>query len=120
MLRGLPLDRPVTVLVASDEAGLNVETLRLARQLDLPAYRAITVDTVVYDVVVGLTVDDSIQRLLHADYVVLRDPVDGTAPEWATRFLPQFKAAVEANGKLVLMLPGMQELRVYEMHQLRE
>ena len=116
MLRSIPHTHPVTVFLAMDEATLNIETLTLAQQLDLADLATIAPRTVVYDFVAHRTVEDSIKRLLDADYVILRDPVDGTSPEWANRSLPQFAAAVEAKGRLIRTFPGKEETRIYAMH----
>jgi hypothetical protein len=43
----LPKDRKVTVLLASDEPGFNVETLILARELDYSAFHDMDIETVV-------------------------------------------------------------------------
>ena len=105
VLQSLPHNRPIQVLMADDEAAYNVETLILARQLDLPAFRKMQVSTVVYDIVAGRTPAQSIKRLLGADYVILRWPVDKSSAEWANRFLPQFRAAIEAHGHLYRYVP---------------
>lgn len=122
VLDSLPHNRPITVLMADDEAAYNVETLILARQLDMPRFHNMAVGTVVYDIANGRTVADSIQRLMHADYVILRWPVPswpavGSAPEWANRFLPQFRTAIEAKGHLYRAFPGRgEQTLVYAMH----
>lgn len=117
VLDSLPHNRPITVLIADDEAAYNIETLMLARQLDLREFRKMATGTVIYDIVSGRTPADSIRRLLSADYVIFRWPLDSTAPEWTNRFMPQFRAAIEAKGHLYRDFPGRDgHTLVYAMH----
>lgn len=116
VLQSLPHDRPIQVMLGDDEGAYNIETLILARELDLPTFRNVAPRTVVYDIVNGLKPADSIRRLLAADYVVLRLPIDGSSPEWANRFLPQFRTAIEAKGHVYRIFPGREQTVVYAMH----
>lgn len=116
VLESLPHNRPIQVLMANDEGAYNIETLILARQLDLAEFHQIRLGTVVYDIVSGTMPAESIKRLLHANYVIMRWPLQAGAPEWTNRYLPQFRAAVKANGHLYRDLPGREQTLIYSMH----
>ena len=116
LLQSLPANQPFTVMIASDEASFNIETLILARELNLSRFRNLSMRTVVYDIATNGTPEQSINRLLGADYVLIRSPVDSSAPEWTNRFLPGFATAVETSGRLIRTLPGNPSLRLFEMH----
>ena len=90
-LRG---DRPIRVLLASDEPSFNIETMILGRELHFVRLSRLSLGTVVYDAIHGRTLEQSIARLRAADVVVIRDPPEPGAPEWANRFLPRFLEAL--------------------------
>ncbi len=94
VLRSLPSDRPLRVLLASDEPTFNIETLLLVRELHFSRLARLMPDTVVYDIVRGMTPEQSIERLRAADVVIFRDPPEPGAPEWANAFLPRFLEAI--------------------------
>lgn len=114
-LRMLPNSRKATILLASDEPGFNVETLILARELNYTAFRAIDIGTVVYDLTKGLTVEQSIERLLAADYVILRYPIGMGAPKWTNSFYDQFLTALREHGKLIGAVGSSQKVLVFAM-----
>ncbi len=81
-------------------------------------FKNIDIGTVIYDIVSGITPAQSIQRLEAADYVMFVSPLDGTAPPWSNRYLPQFEAAVRATGHMYRVFPGPgpQKALIYAMH----
>lgn len=112
-LARLPTDHPATVLLATDERGLNIETLLLAQQLASPHYDRLALGTLAYDVLNHPTPDASLARLAAADYVLAHFPVDPSAPEWTNRFVPAFQAALEASGRPMEILTGPRPIRLY-------
>lgn len=94
-----------TLLVADDTAHLNVETVILARELDIEHLSDMSVGNVAYDVANGITVQESLARLEHAD-AALFFPLDGSPPSWANSRLEQFKAAMTARPRQVDLVPG--------------
>jgi hypothetical protein len=94
LLGTLPGDRPIRVLLASDEPSFNIETMLLGRELHFDRLSRLSLDTVVYDVIHGRTLEQSIARLRAADVVIIRDPPEPGAPEWANRFLPRLLEAM--------------------------
>lgn len=96
LLATLPGDRPLRVVLASDEPTFNIETMSLGRELHFDRLSRISLGTVVYDVIHGRTLDQSIARLRAADVVIIRDPPQPGAPEWANRSLPRLIEAMQA------------------------
>jgi hypothetical protein len=94
-----------TLFVADDTAYLNIETLILARELDIEHLSDMTVGNVVYDVANGITVQESIARLERAD-AVLFFPLDDAAPAWTNSRLEQFKSAMTQSPRQVDLVPG--------------
>jgi hypothetical protein len=109
----LPARTPASVLLASDERDLNVETLQLARQLQPERYSQLSIGTLAYDIVSNDKPDASIARMAQADYVVGRFPVDPQAPVWTNKFVPAFQAALEASGRPVEILDGARPICIY-------
>lgn len=102
----LPRDRPITVFIGTDEGTFNVETLTLAKRLGGAAHANKTTDTVVYDIVHNRTVNDSVERLRKADYVIMRVPLSNAAPEWTNRYHQQFLTALQESNDVLETLQG--------------
>ena len=98
LLATLPQDAPFTLLVASDDSAINIETFLLAQQLDLARFRHLQIETVVYDEVQGQPMAATLSRLSKADGVVfLRAPIR-KAPEWTNRHASEFRAHLQSLG----------------------
>ncbi|CAK0766623.1 putative PMT_2 domain-containing protein [Azospirillaceae bacterium] len=91
-LAALPSDRPMRVMMASDDRGINSDTLQLARQLNIKRFHHLTIDTVVYDVLRELPLAWSLDRLVEADAVVMlkKTPLL-ESPDWTNQFSVQFR-----------------------------
>ncbi len=98
LLATLPEDRPLTLLVASDDSAINLETFLLAQQLDLRRFGRLHIDTVVYDEMLGHSEAETIDRLTHADAVVLLSGPIHKAPDWTNRHTVAFREQVLAHG----------------------
>ncbi|CAK0760509.1 conserved membrane hypothetical protein [Gammaproteobacteria bacterium] len=82
----LPTDHPLKVLLASDDSVINIETLRLAQQLDFPRFKNLLIDTVVYDEALGHSTEEILTRLSEADVVILLRSVPvREAPDWTNQ-----------------------------------
>ena len=103
----LPGNRPINVIIVTDEGTFNIETLILAKRLGGSLHANKTIDTAVYDIVRNLSVADSIERLREADYAIAREPLPvAAAPEWTNRFHQQFLAALQESDRVVATLQG--------------
>lgn len=112
----IPRNAPPRVLIGSDAGGLNIESLLLAQQLAVdPAVRSQRLDTLVYDIVRGITPEGSVQRLRAADYLMSQSPPDPSAPEWSNRFHGLFLEEARRNGDAVAALGGGSPLTVFRM-----
>ena len=98
VLAALPNDRPFTLLVASDDSAINLETFLLAQQLDLQRFGRLRIDTVVYDEMLGHSESEMIDRLTQADGVVLLSGLIRKAPEWTNRHATSFREHLLAKG----------------------
>ena len=98
VLAALPNDRPFTLLVASDDSAINLETFLLAQQLDLQRFGRLHIDTVVYDEMLGHSETEMIDRLTQADGVVLLSGLIRKAPEWTNRHAASFREHILAKG----------------------
>jgi hypothetical protein len=98
VLATLPQDRPLTLLVASDDSAINLETFLLAQQLDLRRFGRLHIDTVVYDEMLGQSEAEMMDRLSHADAVVLLSGLIRKAPEWTNRHVAAFREHLLASG----------------------
>ncbi len=98
VLTALPDDRPITLLIASDDSAINLETFLLAQQLDLNRFGRLHIDTVVYDEMLGHSEAEMVERLKRADAVVLLSGPLRKAPEWTNRHATHFREQMLANG----------------------
>lgn len=94
-----------SLIVGADTARLNIETFLLAKQLEWAPFHDMSIDTIVYDITRGLSVEQSLARLSRADAVVFF-PIDGSAPGWSNERIDQFRAAMISPPRKVLTLPG--------------
>lgn len=97
---GAVLDRitepGAAILIATDDPNLNNETFLLAREIRSGMPPNLTIDTLVYDIVAGRTLDYSLHRMDSADYILFKKGALSTDPEWANKFAKAFHAhAVE-------------------------
>jgi len=107
---------PLRLLIATDAGGLNIESLLLARELAVdPAVRAQRLDTLVYDIVRGLSPESSLERMRAADYVLFQSPLDPGVPEWANRFHQTFLEDARRNGDAVATIGSDPALTVFRM-----
>ncbi len=104
-LAALPGDRPLTVLMASDDSAINLDTLLLAQQLDLRRFGRLHIDTVVYDEAYAHTEAEMCARLDQADAVVMLSGLIRKAPEWTNRHAQAFRAHLQAVGAVRVYLP---------------
>jgi|GEM_PF-6689398 len=88
----LPTDRSLKVLLASDDSVINIETLRLAQQLDFPRFKNFSIDTVVYDEALGHSKEEILTRLSEADVVILLRSVPvREAPDWTNQMAKEVR-----------------------------
>lgn len=113
VLELLPSDRPITVIIGTDEGLFNVETLTLAQRVGGAIHSNKTIRTVVYDIVHNRTVEQSIETLRKADYVIMRNPLPRPDPEWTNRFRQQFLEALKASNDVLETLPGTPQTIVF-------
>lgn len=97
-LATLPQDRPFTLLVASDDSVINLDTVLLVQQLDASRFHNLRIDTVVYDEALGHSLDETLARLDKADGVLLLKAPIRKAPEWTNRHVAEFRAHLLAHG----------------------
>jgi hypothetical protein len=97
VLGTLEAGQPLQVLLASDEPTFNIETMLLARELDYADHAALQISTVVYDVTREMTREQSLDSLVAADVVILRDPPKPGAPDWANQHQPFFAQNLRAR-----------------------
>ncbi len=105
-LASLPQDRPLNVLMASDDSAINLDTLLLAQQLDLGRFGRMHIETVVYDETYGHSEAEMLARLEHADVMVLLTGLIRKAPEWTNRHAAVFRAHVLAHGAIRVDQPS--------------
>ncbi|MEI8395522.1 MAG: hypothetical protein WCF85_12350 [Rhodospirillaceae bacterium] len=98
VLATLPTDRPFKLLVASDDSAINVDTFQLARMLNLPRFRNLYIDTVVYDEAHGQSLEAILARLEQADGVVLLKAPIRKSPDWTNVHAPRFRDHLQAVG----------------------
>jgi hypothetical protein len=106
-----------TVSLATDDDLFNIETLILAKELDRDASHPVSLETVVYDIVAGRTIDQSIASLGQADVVAMELPVNGSAPEWANRNAPAFQEFCEAHARDRGRLDGSRPVHIFYMRE---
>jgi hypothetical protein len=112
------ISSPPTLLIATDAGALNIETLLLARELSQdPAVRAQRIDTLVYDIVHGITPEGSLARLRNADYALFQAPLEQGAPEWANRFHGAFLDEARRSGYAVATIGVAPALTIFRMHK---
>ena len=100
VLATLPQDRPVTLLVASDDSAINLDTVLLAQQLDLARFRNLHIDTVVYDEALGQSLDAILDRFGKADAVLMLKAPIRKSPEWTNRHAERFREYLKSLGAL--------------------
>jgi hypothetical protein len=104
-----------SLTLASDDAYFNVETLILAREIRHVRYRAFSVGTVVYDIVAGRSVDQSLATLRQSDAAALHYPPNGSAPEWANRSVDNLLAFLNTHSECKHVLSGERDLILYRL-----
>jgi hypothetical protein len=87
-----------TVMLATDDAEYNIETLFLAKNLAGKALRSLSVDTLVYDELQGRTLEASLDRIRNSDYVLFVRSEVPAGLEWTRTRAPQFRSYVEKVG----------------------
>lgn len=105
-LAALPPDQPLTVLMASDDSAINLDTLLLAQQLDPGRFGRLRIDTVVYDEAYGHSEAEMSARLEGADAVLLLKERIRKAPEWTNRHALAFRADLLAHGAALVPQPS--------------
>ena len=111
-------NRPVSVLMATDVADFNSETLQLARQMETPKLQSIEIGMLGYDDVSGKTLAQSLARIDAADYILFKtnpkDSPDWANPSWSNRFVPEFREHCAKVGKKIDADPA-DEVEVYHI-----
>ncbi|MEI6413939.1 MAG: hypothetical protein WCP34_06705 [Pseudomonadota bacterium] len=114
-LATLPSEQPLSVLLASDDSAINLETLLLAQQLDLRRFGQMAIDTLVYDEVNGQSPKAILGRLDTVDAVLLlsQTPIR-KAPDWTNRFAAPVRERLRILGA-IRQTGGSSFLEVYRL-----
>jgi hypothetical protein len=92
--------KPVSVLIGSDAAHFNIETFRLAQQMEYPKLNSTQVGTLVYDFVNGRSLQQSLDRMDKSDYVLFQIDPRG-APAFTNHFLKEYLEYATKIGKKI-------------------
>jgi hypothetical protein len=93
--------RPIKVVIATDGPAFNIDSFLLARQVRIDVLQRVAVDTLVYDKVNKRTLQDGINRIDAADYVLFLRPGFTPGADWQRVWAPDYRAHCEAVGSLL-------------------
>jgi hypothetical protein len=83
--------RPGTkIMLATETPSLNFETLLLAKELGGSRLHKVAIDSLIYDQIRGLSINDSYRRMEWADYVLFDKPPLLREPKWENQFASEF------------------------------
>jgi hypothetical protein len=93
--------RPTVVVLATDGVLFNIETVELARQLGGEYLRPVLVETLVYLESSGRSLEDALDRIDKADYVLFLKPGNSFGPDWTMTRAKDYRAHCEKVGALM-------------------
>jgi hypothetical protein len=109
----LPAGAPITVVLATDDYSFNNETMLLAQQLDWEKRSKIQISTVVYDIVTGIDVESSMQKLRDADFAIGQFQVPAVSAPWANRNAPLFEKTLRESGRTVSVVAAPKPISIF-------
>ena len=106
LLQTLSQDQPpqgqrIKVLIATDGPESNINVFLLVDQFRQGALRSANLDTLVYDAMNKLTVDQGLARIDAADYVLFLKPGLAAGPDWSRVYAVAYRAHCEKVGALL-------------------
>lgn len=92
--------RPIKVTIATDGPTINIETFLLAKQIRWDSSKNVVLDTLVYDAINKVRVEDGFRSIDAANFVLFLKPEVAPGPDWSRVYAADYRTYCEKVGIL--------------------